>query len=416
MYLTVKQQLKHLSKTDYRTLKELSRAAKNLTNEALYNVRQYYFENGSYLRYEENYKLLKSSQNYRLLNSNMAQQLLKEVDGSFKSFFGLLNLASKGQYSYQDIRLPSYLPKDGYATLVIGFVRIKENRLMIPYSNSFKKTHDAIEIIIPPMLVGKKIKEIRIIPKAYARFFEVQYTYETECIQRNLNPNHALAIDLGINNLMTCATSKGKSLIIDGRQIKSINQWYNKRNARLQSIKDKQKYGKKPTKQQRELYIKHNNRINDYLSKAAKKVIDYCIENDIGVLVLGYNDTFQRNTNMKKKNNQTFVHIPFGKLKDKLEYLCQLNGLRYVIQEESYTSQASFFDQDDIPVYEKNNPSSYKFQGTRTKRGLYKTGQNYKFNADVNGALNILKKSNVVSLEALYARGEVDTPMRIRMA
>ena len=94
MYLTVKQQLKHLSKTDYRTLKELSRAAKNLTNEALYNVRQYYFENGSYLRYEENYKLLKSSQNYRLLNSNMAQQLLKEVDGSFKSFFGLLNLAS----------------------------------------------------------------------------------------------------------------------------------------------------------------------------------------------------------------------------------------------------------------------------------------------------------------------------------
>ena len=132
MYLTVKQQLKHLSKTDYRTLKELSRAAKNLTNEALYNVRQYYFENGSYLRYEENYKLLKSSHNYRLLNSNMAQQLLKEVDGSFKSFFGLLNLASKGQYSYQEIRLPSYLPKDGYATLVIGFVRIKENRLIIP--------------------------------------------------------------------------------------------------------------------------------------------------------------------------------------------------------------------------------------------------------------------------------------------
>ena len=119
---------------------------------------------------------------------------------------------------------------------------------------------------------------------------------------------------------------------------------------------------------------------------------------------------------MRKKNNQTFVHIPFGKLKDKLEYLCQLNGLRYVVQEESYTSQASFFDQDDIPVYEKNNPSSYTFQGTRTKRGLYKTRQNYIFNADVNGALNILKKSNVVSLEALYARGEVDTPMRIRMA
>ena len=416
MYLTVKQQLKHLSKTDYRTLKELSRAAKNLANEAIYNVRQYYFEHGSYLRYEENYKRLKSSKNYRLLNSNMAQQILKEVDGSFKSFFGLLTLASKGQYSYKDIRLPSYLPKDGYATLVIGFVRIKENRLIIPYSNSFKKTHEAIEIIIPPILVGKRIKEIRIIPKAYARFFEIQYTYEVECIQRNLNPNHALAIDLGVNNLMTLATSQGKTLIIDGRQIKSINQWYNKRNARLQSIKDKQKYGKKPTKRQRELYIKHNNRINDYLSKAAKKVINYCIENDIGVLVLGYNDTFQRNTNLHKKDNQTFVHIPFGKLKDKLEYLCKLNGIQYVVQEESYTSQASFFDQEEIPTYEKNHPQRYLFQGARIRRGLYKTKQNYKFNADVNGALNILKKSNVVNLEALYARGVVDTPMRIRMA
>ena len=416
MYLTVKQQLKHLSKTEYRTLKELSRAAKNLTNEALYNVRQHYFAQGSFLKYEDNYKQLKSSKNYRLLNSNMAQQILKEVDGSFKSFFGLLNLASKGQYSYQDIRLPSYLPKDGYATLVIGFVRLKENKLLIPYSNSFKKTHAAIEINIPPILLGKKVKEIRIIPKAYARFFEIQYTYEAECMQRNLNLNHALAIDLGVNNLMSVATSKGKSFIIDGRQIKSINQWYNKQNARLQSIKDKQKYGRKPTKRQRNLYIKHNNRINDYLSKAAKKVVEYCIEHDIGVLVLGYNETFQRNVDMNKQQNQNFVNIPFGKLKDKLEYLCKLNGISYIVQEESYTSQASFFDQDEIPIYGQKDSLEYKFSGRRVQRGLYKTNRQYEFNADVNGALNILKKSNVVSLETLYARGEVDTPMRIRIA
>ena len=416
MYLTVKQQLKHLSKTEYRTLKELSRVAKNLTNEALYNVRQHYFAQGSFLKYEDNYKQLKSSKNYRLLNSNMAQQILKEVDGSFKSFFGLLNLASKGQYSYQDIRLPSYLPKDGYATLVIGFVRLKENKLLIPYSNSLKKSHTAIEINIPPILLGKKVKEIRIIPKAYARFFEIQYTYEAECMQRNLNLNHALAIDLGVNNLMSVATSKGKSFIIDGRQIKSINQWYNKQNARLQSIKDKQKYGRKPTKRQRNLYIKHNNRINDYLSKAAKKVVEYCIEHDIGVLVLGYNETFQRNVDMNKQQNQNFVNIPFGKLKDKLEYLCKLNGISYIVQEESYTSQGSFFDQDEIPIYGQKDSLEYKFSGRRVQRGLYKTNRQYEFNADVNGALNILKKSNVVSLEALYARGEVDTPMRIRIA
>ena len=96
MYLTVKQQIKHLSKEDYKSIRELCHIAKNLTNQAIYNVRQYYFDEGKYLSYEKNYALLKSSENYKLLNSNMAQQILKEVDGSFKSFFGLLKLTQKG--------------------------------------------------------------------------------------------------------------------------------------------------------------------------------------------------------------------------------------------------------------------------------------------------------------------------------
>ena len=123
MYLTVKQQVKHLSKDDYHSIRELSHAAKNLTNEAIYNVRQYYFTEGKFLKYEKNYALLKNSSNYRTLNSNMAQQILKEVDGSFKSFFGLLRLAKKGKYAFQDCKLPHYLPKDGYTTLVIGFCK-----------------------------------------------------------------------------------------------------------------------------------------------------------------------------------------------------------------------------------------------------------------------------------------------------
>ena len=416
MHLTVKQQVKHLSKEDYKTIKELCHIAKNLANEAIYNVRQYYFAEGEFLKYEKNYTLLKNSPNYKLLNSNMAQQILKEVDGSFKSFFGLIKLAKQDRYAFKDCKLPHYLPKDGYTTLVIGFVRLKENKLILPFSNSFKKTHKAVEITIPPILLDKKVKEIRIIPKAKARFFEIQYIYEAECVQRNLNTDNALALDLGINNLVTAVSSNGRSFIIDGRKLKSINQWFNKENARLQSIKDKQHYGKKSTNRQKAIARDRNNKVNDYMNKAARKVINYCIANDIGALVVGYNETFQRNSHIGKRNNQNFVNIPYGQLRSKLEYLCRLNGIIFVKQEESYTSKSSFWDRDDIPVYNADNPREYQFSGKRVHRGQYKTASGKTINADVNGALNIMRKSSVVDVSILYGRGEVDTPVRIRIA
>lgn len=416
MYLTVKQQVKHLSKEGYLALKELSHTAKNLANQAIYNVRQYYFTEGEYLNYQKNYALLKDSENYKILNSNMAQQILKEVDGSFKSFFGLLKLAQKGKYAFKDCKLPHYFPKEGFVTLVIGFVRLNGNKLIVPFSNMYKKSHSPIEITIPPILVDKRIKEIRIIPKANARFFEIQYTYKTECVQRNLNQNNALAIDLGINNLATCVTNTGESFIIDGRRLKSINQWFNKKNARLQGIKDKQGFGKRTTNRQKAIARDRNNKVKDYMSKAARIIINYCIANDIGTLVVGYNETFQRGSNLGKQTNQDFVSIPYGKLRDKLRYLCELNGIAFVKQEESYTSKASFWDKDNIPVYNADNPQEYEFSGNRIHRGMYKTKDGITFNADVNGALNILRKSSVVSLETLYGRGEVDTPVRIRIA
>lgn len=415
MYLTVKQQLKHLSKEDFRILRELSRHAKNLTNEAIYNIRQQFFANETYLSYGKNYHLLKTSPNYRKLNSNMAQQILKEVDGSFKSFFGLLKLAKKGQYSFKACKLPHYLPKDGYTTLVIGFVRTDGETFVLPYSNSYRHDHKEISIRIPPVLRDKKIKEIRIIPKSDARFFEIQYTYETECTDRNLNRSNALALDFGVDNLVTAVSSSGCSFIIDGRRLKTVNQWYNKENARLQSVKDKQHFGKKRTLRQQKLLRNRNNRVNDYMAKAARKVIDYCIANDIGTLVAGYNETFQRSSGIGKQNNQTFVNIPYGKLMDKLSYLCELNGITFVRQEESYTSKASFFDGDFMPVY-GNRDQSCNFSGKRIHRGMYCTGNGKLIHADVNGALNILRKSNVVDLAVLYGRGEVDTPVRIRVA
>ena len=415
MYLTLKQQVKHLSKKEFRNLKYLCHIAKNLTNQAIYNVRQYYFNEKKYLSYNENYKMLKNSENYKKLNSNMAQQILKEVDGSFKSFFGLLKLAKNGQYDNKKIKLPKYLAKDGFTTLVIGFIRLKDDTLTVPYSNSFRKMHKEITIKLPPVLKGRKIKEIRIIPKQHFRYFEIQYTYEVEEVQRELNKENALEIDLGIDNLCTCVTNTGASFIIDGRKLKSINQYYNKINAKLQSVKNKQKI-KKTTLRQKRIARKRNNRINDYISKVARIIVSYCLNNDIGKIVLGYNEDFQRNSNMGSTNNQNFVNIPYGKLRDKLVYLCELYGIEFRLQEESYTSKASFFDKDEIPIYDKENIQKYIFSGKRIKRGLYQTSKGKLINADCNGALNILRKSKVVDLSVLYNRGELDTPERIRIA
>ena len=224
MYLTIKQQVKHLTKEEYNVLRELCRTAKNLTNQAIYNVRQHYFQEKQYLRYEANYHELKSCKDYKLLNSNIAQQTLKDVDVMFKSFFALIKLAKQGKYNFKHIRLPKYLPKNGYSNLIISQIKIKnDNILIIPFSNTFKKKYkNKIQIKIPKILEDKKIKEIQIIPKFNARFFEIQYVYEIQEKNIKLNTNNALAIDLGVNNLCTCVTNTGESFIIDGRKLNIV--------------------------------------------------------------------------------------------------------------------------------------------------------------------------------------------------
>ena len=416
MYLTVKQQLKNLSKIDYRNLRRLCRTSKNIMNEAIYINRQYFFSEGKYLGYQKTYTELKNSVNYRTLNSNMAQQSMKVVDGMFQAFIALLKLVKKKQYDSRAVQLPHYLPKDGFAPLVIQQFKIKDGIFTLPYSKKYDEEHEKVSIKVPPILEGKKVKYIKIIPRQNAKFFEIQYTYEVAEEQREVDKQKALAIDFGIDNLMTCVTTGGDSFIIDGRRLKSINQWYNKRNSQLSSIKDKQKFGKRPTNQQQRISRKRNLRVNDYISKACRKVLNYCLENQIGTLVCGYNVTFQRNSNIGKVNNQNFVNIPFGKIREKFQYLCKLNGLEYVEQEESYTSKASFLDGDELPAYNADNPQEYEFSGKRVKRGLYRSAKGIEINADVNGAANILRKSKVVSLDGLYCRGELSTPIRIRIA
>lgn len=180
-------------------------------------------------------------------------------------------------------------------------------------------------------------------------------------------------------------------------------------------MKDKQKI-KGCTKKQYLIANKRDRQIQDFIYNSAKYIINYCIDNQIGNIVVGYNDGFQDRVNLGKVNNQQFVMLRYGKFKSRLEYLCNLYGIIYQIQEESYTSKASFWDDDEMPKWNPLNPKQGNFSGKRIKRGLYQTKSGRLLNADVNGALNILRKSNVVSLQTLYSRGEVLTPTRIRLA
>ena len=413
---TWKQNLKHLTAGQYHTLRTMCGLSKNIYNQSIYNIRQHYFAEGTYLRYEANYPFMKNEENYKVLGASVAQQTMKCADNAFKSFFGLLKLAKSGKYASWQIKMPKYLKKDSMYKICLVQAQTSDGMLLVPMSYQMKKkNYDSIRIKIPPYLHDKKIRQIHIIPKHNGKYFEAVYMFDdAEQETPILDSEKALSIDLGVSNLATCVTNEGGSFIIDGKKLKSINQWYNKELARLSSIKDKQKI-KSYTNRQYAITNKRNNRVTNYMYNAAKLIIDYCIKHKIGNIVVGYNDGFQDRSNLGRVNNQNFVQIPLGKLKSRLEYLSKLNGLNFVLQEESYTSRASFFDKDDIPSWNPQNPVSAEFSGTRIHRGLYKTKSGTLVNADINGALNILRKSNVVSLTALYTRGEVNTPLRIRV-
>ena len=414
MYLTVKNQLKNLSVREYEALRTLCKLSKNLYNEALYSARQYYFAEHKYLRYESNYYVCKGSENYKALGTEIAQQTLKVVDRNFKSFFALINKAKSGLYQFNMTHIPHYLDKDGWFSLIIPRITIKDGYFALPMSRDFKKEHGELRFIIPPNLDGKEIKEVRIHPRHNAQFFDIEYIYLQPETKADVDTDKFLGIDLGLDNLATCVTSEGASFIIDGKQIKSYNRLYNKENARLQSIKDKQNIKGLTARQYRNLR-KRNARINHAMCVAAKRIITYCINHRIGNIVVGYNLDWKREINIGNRNNQNFVQIPHGKLREKLAYLCELFGINYIEQEESYTSKASFFDNDNLPVYNADNPQSYTFSGQRITRGQYKTLNGYMFNADVNGALNILRKSKLVNLIVLQNRGCVNQPQRIRL-
>jgi len=414
VYRTQKNQLRNLSKQEYTTLKELCKLSKNLYNSTLYAIRQYYFTEKKYLRYEAAYHVCKENENYQFLNTDIAQQTMKVVDRNFKSFFALISKAKDGDYKFSDIRFPHYLPKNGYFMLIIPRFKVKNGFFSVPMSNAFKKEFGEVKLPFPERLDKRRVKEIRIMPKHRCKFFDIEFVYAQEKENLNLNTNNALAVDFGLDNLATCVTNTGASFIVDGKKLKSINQWYNKENARLQSIKDKQMI-KGITNCQYINTRNRNNRVNYYMNKTTRIIVNYCIENDIGNVVIGYNFDWKRNINIGKSNNQKFAQIPHGDLRLKLQSLCERYGIYYIDQEESYTSKADFFADDVLPVYNANNPQEYSFSGKRISRGQYKTCQGTIINSDCNGALNILRKSNLMDLTVLQARGCLNQPQRIRV-
>lgn len=393
MYATQKNQLRRLSKQEFNALTALCRLSKNLFNVALYESRQYFFAERKRLTYESNYQICKSNENYRLLNTDIAQQTMKVVDRSMRSFLGLLNALSIARCQ-QKPQLPKYLPKDGYFPLIIPRIKLKNGVFNIPMSSQFKKEYGEVKVQLPERLKDQNIKEVRIHPKYSARWFEIEYIYEDEKIETLVDSDKAVAIDLGVDNLAACFDTEGHQFLIDGKRLKSINQWYNKRNASLQSAKDKQGI-KGLTNKQAKLNQWRNDSIRDYLNKSARIIINHCLTDQIGKLIVGYNPGIKQEINIGRSNNQNFVQIPFWQLRQKLKALCSRYGIEYLEQEESYTSKASFYDQDEIPVYNADNPSKQKFSGKRVKRGLYRTKDKHLVSADINGSANERYLNNI---------------------
>jgi IS605 OrfB family transposase len=262
---------------------------------------------------------------------------------------------------------------------------------------------------MPSNLNFANLREVRIVPRNGCLYAE--FVYSTVSVQADVDPSRCLGIDHGLNNWLTGVSNVGTSFIVDGKHLKSLNQWYNKSVARLMDGKANGFWSNRLAN----LTEKRNRQMRDAVNKVARLVVNHCLENRIGTLVLGWNKGQKDSSNMGKKNNQKFVQIPTARLKDRIQQLCDAYGIRFVETEESYTSKASFLDADLIPVYGEK-PAGWNPTGKRVKRGLYQAGNGFKINADCNGASNILRKvAMMLGLDLSgISRGDLTAPLKFR--
>ena len=386
----VQQTIIRSNKDSYKDIKDLCRRSKNLYNATLFAIRQHYFEHKSYLPYVEVDRLFKSTSNpdYRSLPSQTAQQTMRVVDQSFKSFFKSLKLPGKHH-------IPNYKDKNGLFTVTytgqqISKKSLKEGCISIPFlSHKF-----------PTTLTD--ICQVRFVPKS--NYIVMEVVYEINEKTKKPDNNRYAAIDLGIDNLATLTFNDNRPIIVNGKPIKSINQYYNKQKSKYQAIK--------ATKKIEDLSFKRNNKIRDYFHKSTRFITNQLVSGHYNTVIIGYNKCWKQDVNIGKRNNQSFTSISHLQFVNMIKYKCELEGINVLLTEESYTSKASALDLDFLPDKNFKDPV---FSGKRIKRGLYQSGYGY-INADVNGALNIMRKVvgdkeplSVLSVD----RGLVFNPIKI---
>ncbi|MGF1539591.1 MAG: RNA-guided endonuclease InsQ/TnpB family protein [Pleurocapsa sp.] len=355
--------------------------SKNLFNLANYHYRQYFFQHRQKLNFNQLYHLVSKTTDYLALPTKVSKQIIRKLDSAWNSYLGALKEYQKHPDKFLGLpKIPKYKHKQK-----------GRNILIYPFESVYKKPlkqgicHLSMSEIKIPTLI-KEIIGVRIVPKTSCYVLEIVYEQEEE-----ITHNQQIAgIDLGVNNLMAVTTNQTDipPLLIKGRPLKAINTFYNKQRSQLQSSL-KTRHNLNSSKQLQSLTHKRNCRVENYLHTASKRVINWCTSQKIGTLIIGHNDHQKQSLNLGKRNNQQFVNIPHYRLIEMLTYKAQLQGIKVIITEESYTSKSSALDRDKLPKYGEQKPV---FKGKRIARGLYKTGANQLLNADVNGSLNIMRK------------------------
>ena len=365
----------------YSICNELCFKSKNLYNAALFEFRQSYFDKEVDTVTWQNINRIFNQNNqfdYRELPSKVSNAVLKKLGNNISSFWSLVK---KSDYN-KKVRLPKYLHKtDGrfiveFNKQTFANKRDDDNNLIICKSS--------LDLRIPTRV--ETPQQVRIIPKVGCYVIEVVYEIKENKLKQN---QRVAAIDLGLNNLATVVTNDGDNpILISGKKIKSINQYYNKMTSKKKSLLP---YNVFTSKSLDRLWLKRNNKISYEIHKITKFLANYFDERDVSIVVIGNNSGWKNEINLGKRNNQNFVNIPYSKFINQLTYKCQMLGITVITREESYTSKASFLDYDEIPNYK--DEVKPKFSGKRIKRGLYRSATRI-INADVNGAYNIMVKEN----------------------
>ncbi len=373
-------------------ISKLCHSAKNLYNLANWYVRQDFFKLNIFLNYYDLDYILKDKNVYRELPSQSSQQILKLVNRNWRSYFGALKVYRANPNKFKNKpKIPHYKKKNGEFIVIFTNqqCRIKEGYLYFPKKVNLKRIKTRIK---------EKLKEVRIIPLSIK--YKIEIIYKKEEKDLGLNKNNILSIDLGLNNLITAVNNIGLDpIIIKGKVVKSINQYYNKQLAFYRSIENK-KSNFQDTKRIQKLHLKRDNKINTIFHRISRFIINYCIKNNLGTIIIGYNNGWKQNINIGKKNNQKFVQIPFLRLINQVKYKSELVGISVITINENHTSKCSFLDNEEIRHHKK-------YLGKRISRGLFRTSNGTLINADVNAGYNIMKKvfPNSIQVDGIEAFG-----------